>query len=77
VIIHDKDAAKSLAEVLNSATDTDARLKTPAYFGIIRHVPDEVTPNDLYSKIKNCTKAERIRQSRSYKLVFESNTTRL
>ena len=32
VIIDGKDAAKSLAEALNSATDTNARLKIPAHW---------------------------------------------
>ena len=72
MISDDKDAAKSLAEALNSATNTDAWLKTPAHCGFIRNVPDEVSPNDLCSMIRNCIKAERIRPTRSYKLVFES-----
>ena len=72
VILDDKDAAKSLVESLNTATDTDARLKTPTHCGIIRQVPNEILPNGLCSMIRNCMKAKRIRQTRSYKLVFES-----
>ena len=41
-MLDDKYAANSLAEALNCATDTDARLKTPTHCGIIRQIPHDV-----------------------------------
>ena len=66
IVLDNKKAAASLA---NSAQD--AKLKAPLLLGMIRHVPDDISDLDLCAMIRNCVKAEKIRQTRSYKLAFE------
>ena len=50
----------------------DAKIKSPLHFGIVRHIPDDATDIDVCSMIANCLKAERIQNTRLYKLFFES-----
>ena len=37
------------------------------HFGIVLHIPDDAAATDLCRMIENCLKAERIRNTRSYK----------
>ena len=66
ILFDDKNATASLAN-----TAQDAKLKAPLHLGIIRHVPDDIYDLGLCAMIQNCVKAEKIRQTRSYKLAFE------
>ena len=66
IVLNDKKAAATLA---NSAQD--AKLKAPLHLGVIRHVPDDISDLDICTIIQNCVKAEKIGQTRSYKLMFE------
>ena len=66
IVLDDKKAAASLA---NSAQDV--KLKAPLHLGIILHLPDDISDLDLCAMIQNCVKAEKIRQTRSYRLAFE------
>jgi hypothetical protein len=67
IVLDDKDAATTLANAVK-----DAKLKSPSCFGIIRHIPDDIEDSDLCGLIQNCVKAERIRKTRSFKLLFDS-----
>ncbi|KAK2715441.1 hypothetical protein QYM36_010154, partial [Artemia franciscana] len=60
----------NVATLVNAVKD--AKIKCPLHFGIVRHIPDDDTVMDLSSMIENCLKAERIRNTHSFNLFFES-----
>ena len=73
VVLNNKNAAESLAEAVGKSDSTiSVKVKTPAFFGIIRHVPTETSDDELRSVVPNCVKAVQIGSTRSFKLQFES-----
>jgi len=68
VVLNDKFTANSHADARNVTSDTDATMSAPNHCGFIKHVPDDVSHNVLYSLGRNHTKAEQIWPTHSYKL---------
>ena len=65
--------AQALASALAREYKSSAvKVSSPSFYDIIRFIPEDVSADDLSTRIKNCTRAERIRSTRTYKLHFES-----
>ena len=75
VVLNDKFTANSHADARNVTSDTDATMSAPNHCGFIKHVPDDVSHNVLYSLGRNHTKAEQIWPTHSYKLAAINNPT--
>ena len=61
--------ASALAREYKSIT---VKVASPSFYGIIRFIPEDVSADDLSTRIKNYSKTDTIRSTRTYKLHFES-----
>lgn len=73
VLVKDKATADSIAQAITSTDNSVvARVKSPSFFGIIRHVPASISEEDLRSLVSKCVEASGIGKTRSFKLKFDS-----
>lgn len=73
VIMSDKGAANALAEAITKTHRVaDAKVKTPAFFGIVRHTPPGISSEDIQGLITSCVEVVQIRMTRSFRLKFET-----
>ena len=71
VVLNDQEAAKSVAQAIaKSDSSIKAKVSSPAFFGIIRHVPTSVSEEDLCGLVNNCAEASQIGKTRSFRLKF-------
>jgi hypothetical protein len=70
---NDRCAAESLAEIVSvKDTTVNAKVKSPSFFGIIRHVPNEISAEELCAMIPNCLKVIQMGNTRSFKIQFDN-----
>ena len=73
VVLSDKGAANTLADALSKADQSiNAKVKSPAFFGIVRRVPDGTSKSDLCDLANNCIEVVQLGSTRSFRLKFES-----
>ena len=73
VVLSDKGAANTLADALSKADQSiNAKVKSPAFFRIVRRVPDGTSKSDLCDLANNCTEVVQLGSTRSFRLKFES-----
>ena len=72
-MMNDKKVTQAFASALAREDKPGAvKVSSPSLYGISHFIPEDVSADDLCTRTKNCTKAERIRSTRTYKLHFES-----
>ena len=73
VVLADKKSANAVAQAL-CANDrsVEAKVKQPYFYGIARHVPADMSDEELCEIIPNCLRALQLGNSRSFKLQFSS-----
>ena len=73
VVLSDKGAVNTLADALSKADQSiNAKVKSPAFFGIVRQVPDGTSKSDICDLASNCTEVVQLGSNRSFRLNFES-----
>ena len=68
------DAEAVLQALASGSPNVEAKIKSSAYFGIIRGIPVDSPEDDIRTLITKCIIAKQIGHSRSFRLQFESKT---
>ena len=63
-----------LQALASGSPNVEAKIKSSAYFGIIRGIPVDFLEDDIRTLIPKCIIAKQIGHSRSFRLQFESKT---
>ncbi|KAK2708448.1 hypothetical protein QYM36_014153 [Artemia franciscana] len=63
----------AIGNALNSSSSIiSAKVKSSSHFGIVRHVPNHMTSDDIKSLVPKCSKAKKSGPTRSFRMKFET-----
>ena len=71
-VAHKATAEKIALAIKNKNSESDAKVKTPLYIGLIKGIPEPLDAEVIQSLVSGCEKAEQCGKSRAFKLYFPS-----